>query len=315
MADDAAADGSPTDTDAGKSNGTPPRPARGAAVKAVLVAIAAVLLVRAYIVGNGRAYVSTAPGSTAAAAPALALTGQANVSIARTTGLWIAAACTLAIFSFLWRDNAAYKLAEAVLVGVSAAYWMVLTFWTVFVPNVLLPLAPAVTHPLSPGLPQVRDDDWWLTLIPVVLGGMLLMRLAPRGGWIARWPLALIVGTTAGLRLVGYLQADFVAQIRGTIGSVVVAGPTGIDAAETVKATLLVVATLAALAYFFFSVEHRGPIGAVSRVGIWVLMITFGAAFAFTVMGRIALLQIRLEFLFDDWLWLIDPAGRRFTGA
>jgi hypothetical protein len=40
-------------------------------------------------------------------------------------------------------------------------------------------------------------------------------------------------------------------------------------------------------------------------------MITFGAAFGYTVMGRIALLAIRLEFLFDDWLWLIDPTGRR----
>jgi len=40
-------------------------------------------------------------------------------------------------------------------------------------------------------------------------------------------------------------------------------------------------------------------------------MITFGAAFGYTVMGRIALLAIRLEFLFDDWLWLIDPNGRR----
>jgi hypothetical protein len=28
-------------------------------------------------------------------------------------------------------------------------------------------------------------------------------------------------------------------------------------------------------------------------------------------MGRIALLAIRLEFLFDDWLWLIDPTDKR----
>jgi hypothetical protein len=40
-------------------------------------------------------------------------------------------------------------------------------------------------------------------------------------------------------------------------------------------------------------------------------MITFGAAFGYTVMGRIALLAIRFEFLFDDWLWLIDPLHRR----
>jgi len=29
------------------------------------------------------------------------------------------------------------------------------------------------------------------------------------------------------------------------------------------------------------------------------------------VMGRIALLAIRIEFLLDDWLWLIDPSRRR----
>ena len=39
-------------------------------------------------------------------------------------------------------------------------------------------------------------------------------------------------------------------------------------------------------------------------------MITFGASFGYTVMGRIALLAIRIEFLLDDWLWLIDPLRR-----
>ena len=51
--------------------------------------------------------------------------------------------------------------------------------------------------------------------------------------------------------------------------------------------------------------------GGSARVGVWVLMITFGASFAYTVMGRIALLAIRIEFLLDDWLWLIDPLRRR----
>ncbi len=68
---------------------------------------------------------------------------------------------------------------------------------------------------------------------------------------------------------------------------------------------------LSCLVYFFFSVEHRGLVGKVAHVGTWFLMITFGAAFGYTVMGRIALLAIRLEFLFDDWLWLIDPYKRR----
>ena len=63
--------------------------------------------------------------------------------------------------------------------------------------------------------------------------------------------------------------------------------------------------------YFFFSIEHKGAVGTAARVGIWFLMITFGAGFGYTVMGRIALLSGRLEFLYDDWLWLIDPLGKR----
>jgi hypothetical protein len=69
----------------------------------------------------------------------------------------------------------------------------------------------------------------------------------------------------------------------------------------------LIVGLISVLVYFFFSVEHKGAVGRVARVGIWFLMVSFGAAFAFTVMGRITLLSQRIEFLFDDWLWWIDP--------
>src|SRR5262245_34495686 len=50
-------------------------------------------------------------------------------SLSRSVGLWIAAFFTLAIFSFLYRDNPFYKIAESVLVGVSAGYWIVVAFW------------------------------------------------------------------------------------------------------------------------------------------------------------------------------------------
>ena len=265
--------------------------------------------------GNGRVFVSTDPGAVGSAPVYETLGGNAEVSFARSVGLWIGAAMTLAIFSFLWGDNPAYKVAEAILVGVSAAYYMVLAFWTVIVPDLLAPLLPELAHPLTPGLPQARQDLWWLKLVPLALGAMLLMRLSPRGGWLARWPLAVIIGTTAGLRLFSYLQSDFLFQVRSTIEPLVVAGSGGVDPVASIRSSVVVLATLAAVTYFFFSAEHRGAVGAISRVGIWVLMITFGAAFAYTVMGRIALLQIRLEFLLNDWLWLIDPAGSRFAGG
>ena len=42
--------------------------------------------------------------------------------------------------------------------------------------------------------------------------------------------------------------------------------------------------------YFFFSKEHTGIVEKVSRVGVYFLMIKFGASFGFAVMGRISLL-------------------------
>ena len=163
-----------------------------------------------------------------------------------------------------------------------------------------------------PGLSPERDQWWWVNLIPLVLGIMLLLRLSPRGGWLAVWPLAFIIGTFAGLRLVAYVQADFLSQIRSSILSVVALDPSkSFKLQQSIENFLLLAGTLVCLVYFFFSVEHKGTVGRVSRIGIWVLMITFGAGFGYTVMGRIALLAIRLEFLFDDWLWLIDPYGKR----
>jgi hypothetical protein len=62
---------------------------------------------------------------------------------------------------------------------------------------------------------------------------------------------------------------------------------------------------MATLVYFFFSVEHKGPVKAVSRVGVWFLMVAFGASFGYTVMARLSLLIGRIEFLFRDWIPLV----------
>lgn len=232
----------------------------------------------------------------------------------QTIGIWIAAFFTLAIFSFLYRDNPFYKIAESVVVGVSAAYWMVVGYWDVLVPNLIGKLWPTVVKAWSlPGLDLESNPPSYWYIVPLLLGVMLLMRLSPKGAWMSRWPLAFIIGTTAGIRLVGFIHADFLSQIRNSIVPLFVIEGGGFDIWETIKNAILVLGVLSCLVYFFFSFEHKGFVGKTARLGIWFLMITFGAAFGYTVMGRIALLAIRLEFLFDDWLWLIDPTGKRLA--
>lgn len=236
------------------------------------------------------------------------------LSAPRTVGLWIAALLTLCLFSFLYRDNPFYKLAEAVFIGVSAAYWMVVAFWNVIVPNLLGALVPGlVRNWCMPGLESTEVN--WIYVIPLILGVMLLWRMVPVGSWIARWPLALFIGVFAGLRMVQFIQADFLNQIRNGIEPLVVQDQDAIAWGTSLRNMIAVLGVLACLTYFFFSIEHKGAVGRVARVGTWVLMITFGAMFGYTVMGRIALLTGRFEFLFDDWLWLIDPTGKRSAAA
>ena len=187
---------------------------------------------------------------------------------------------------------------------------MVVGFWSVIVPNLIGRLTPLLVKEWA--MPGLKPDRELIYLVPLILGVMLLWRLAPKGAWIARWPLAFIIGTTAGMRLMGFLHGDFISQIRNSIVPLVVTENGGIDILwDSLRSLILVVGVLSCLVYFFFSFEHKGIVGKTAKLGIWFLMITFGAAFGYTVMGRIALLAIRLEFLFDDWLWLIDPSGKR----
>lgn len=299
----------------------------------------ALLLVRAIMVGNGRQYVERveteaeftdqegAPGGRVTLTsyvnvppnrqfdPDVDVTGDnpdVFVSVPRTIGLWVAAFCTIGIMSFLIGDSPMYKLVESVFVGVSAAYWMVVGFWSEIIQNLLGKLFPdLMRRTLQPGIAVDAEPQYWY-VVPMILSVMLLMRLSPKGAWISRWPLAFFIGATAGIRLVSYLEADFVQQISNTIIPLAVYSADGtIDVWSSVKNTLIVAGVLMGLVYFFFSVEHSGVVGVAARGGVWLLMITFGASFGYTVMGRVALLADRLEFLFNDWLWLIDPAGTR----
>lgn len=229
------------------------------------------------------------------------------MSIAETITLWVGGLLTLMIFSFLYKDNPFYKFAEHLFVGVSAAYWMVVALWTTFIPNLI-----AYLYPPSMGWFAARPEEaqvvvqnlyaleWWqrwTRLIPLILGLMMLTRLTPKQAWMSRWPMAFIIGFSAGTNLTRYLQSDFIAQIRSTIIPLAVVTDGSFSFGGTLTNIIIVGGVLSALIYFFFSKEHKGWFGGTARVGIWVLMVAFGAAFGYTVMARISLLIGRMTFL------------------
>ena len=225
-------------------------------------------------------------------------------------GAWVAVFLTFAIFSFLYKDNPFYKIAEHIFVGVSAGYWTSMFFWTQIQPNLFGRLWPS-TH-YSDGIwygvydlfgffsssifPAGGIDKGhelhFSYLIPFALGIMMLLSLFKKLNWFARWGIAYTVGMAAGLRAYGFLNSNVILQIKGTI--IPLLDPDlpffSLLGDSHFNNLVILVGTVTGLLYFFFSKEQTGNFGKVTRVGIYFLMISFGASFGFAVMGRISLL-------------------------
>jgi hypothetical protein len=213
-------------------------------------------------------------------------------------GVWVGALLTLFIFSFLYKDNPLYKFAEHLFVGVSAGYYITLNYWTVIHVNLVLPLAAAFGGRLDGGAFRVQQGDYRaLLVIPGLLGLLLFTRLFRRVAWLSRWSLAVIIGVYAGLKTTGFAQGDLVAQVQASLQPL-----WGSGAWASVNAILFMTGLLTSLLFFFYSREHKGVLGGASRVGIWFLMVSFGAGYGYTVMSRVSLLIGRFQYLLEDWL-------------
>jgi hypothetical protein len=219
--------------------------------------------------------------------------------------VWVGAFLTLCIFSFLYKDNPFYRFAEHLFVGVSAGYYIALNFWTVIVPNLWEPLMRSYANAAGPAglgalfLPRLGDYRIFL-MVPGILGLLLFTRLFGKIGWLSRWALAVIIGVYAGIRTTGAAQADFVAQVQGSLQPLWIAGHLG----ESLNAIIFTVGLITSLLFFFYSREHKGSLGVASKLGIYFLMVSFGAGYGYTVMSRISLLIGRFQFLLEDWLGL-----------
>jgi hypothetical protein len=140
------------------------------------------------------------------------------------------------------------------------------------------------------------NGEWWL-VFPGILGVLMFARLRPKWTWVSRVSLAFVIGNTAGIYLISSLHGMIFKQIAPMMVSV----NQGNGAEKIVLALLVIVGVITTLVYFYFSKEHKGFLGVTARVGIWFIMIAFGAHFGYTVMGRISLLIGRAEFLFYQW--------------
>ena len=200
-------------------------------------------------------------------------------------GAWLVVLMTLSIFSYLYGDNFFYKSAEHIFVGVSAGYIFAITFWDQIYPNLLGRLFPSFI--------DVGYDFDISYIIPLILGIFMILRLVPSLSWLARISIAYIVGMAAGLKFYVFINSNILFQIKSS------AIDFSLSYFEIFNQFIILIGVICGLIYFFFSKEHKGTIGKISKLGVYFLMIKFGASFGFAVMGRISLLIGRFDELIE----------------
>ncbi len=223
-------------------------------------------------------------------------------------GLIVAAGLTLVMYSFLYRDNPLYKIAENLYVGVGLGYLAIITWRTALRPEIYEPLLNSPTT-------DAFLDALLHRSVPIILGVLLLTRLSRKHGWLSRYSYGLMIGWGAGLGIPLVTHSYILQQLKAAISPFQsdVAGSAA--AADLFTGTwwlgvflpmfgavVVMVGTVSVLYYFFFSVKQERVGKAVSKVGILFLMVSFGASFGYTVMGRVSLLIGRVQFLLFDWL-------------
>lgn len=191
--------------------------------------------------------------------------------------VWVAAFLTLAIYSFLYKDNPIYRITEYLFIGVSVGYGLGYLYHNSLIPRVIQPIL----------------QGNYIIIIPSIIGLLFFARFSRRWAWLVLYPISIEMGIGAGLGLPRMFQAYIFKQLQATMVTF------------SISNLIMVIGVICTLTYFFFSVEHKGAVGKLARIGIWYVMIAFGAIFGYTVMARVSLLIGRMQFLLSDWLNLI----------
>lgn len=205
-------------------------------------------------------------------------------------GLLIGFILTLFIYSYLVGDNALYRVAVHILVGVSGMYAAI-----VVLRQVISPVYEQIRQ--SP-----RDPDTLVWLVPTFFALFLVLKRFRFIGWLGSGTLALLIGVGAAVALVGAISGTLWPQVT----SVYVQAP-----AQGLFVALFTVCTLLTFQFtgrvndtgeWIRPVWQRGPV----LIGRAVLMITFGALFASVLNTSLILLADRLDYFLSQFLQILS---------
>jgi hypothetical protein len=161
--------------------------------------------------------------------------------------------------TFLIKDNPLYKVSEAILIGTSAGYYAITGLRSVWKTS----LVTLITGDIA-------------QLLPLALLLLLFTTFIPRLSWLTRIPTAIIIMTTLTINAVGAVPSVFVKQSIATFYSL-----------TNIQGLIIAIGVITVMFYFIFSIEHKGVLAPISRLGRLFLITGLGAQYSIFVTSRI----------------------------
>jgi hypothetical protein len=207
----------------------------------------------------------------------------------------LAGIATLAIFSFLIRENPFYRFFEHLFMGVATAVGIMAAAKSFIIPDVIEPLfgLDLLLYPDGTEVEPYNKANL-LLLIPIAFGSLYYCILTKRFAWVAQLVIGFTLGMGAGNAFRAFL-AEALPQLKDSFRPIYISG----DWIASLTNIIFVVTLICSMSYFFFTFK-RSENGLVSRAatqGRYLMMCCFGAFFGSTIMARMALLVERLDFL------------------
>lgn len=205
-----------------------------------------------------------------------------------TLSILISTALVLAIYTILYRENPAFRIGEHLVVGATVGNAIVLAIF------------------------QIRDLAWrklqsgfatgnlsgMAYIIPMILGVFLYFQFSSKLRHIARVSIALMLAVGLSLSIRGLIFVNVIGQIQGALAPL-----------TNIQNVAYMIGVICALLYFVYEGRASKAAGPLPKIGRYVLMLTMGAYFANTIMGRLSIVIGTLTSVFVAPAWYLIPVA------
>lgn len=215
----------------------------------------------------------------------------AGMNILDLVGMLVSFVLTVLVLLYVFEDNALFRLAIYLFVGVAAGYAG----------------AVAVKDVLLPRLFGLEVSQMLFVVVWVLL---LLLKISPRTAKFGNPASGLLVGVGAAIAVGGAIQGTLVPLVVSSGDYFSPAGATGgLGSALQyfLQGSVVLIGTIATLAHFHFGAEsapnqiptRNRVIEVISQIGQGFIAVTFGVIFAGIYSAALTALIERLSFLLD----------------